>query len=54
MAHPVEYLKRLKEKLRRLLSGNPPPEDPYSYVGALRKPRRPTLSAAAVADRPEE
>ena len=54
MAHPVEYLKLLKEKLRCLLSGNRPPEDPYSYVGAPLKPRRPNLSASAVADRPDE
>ena len=54
MVHPVEYLKLLKEKLLRLLSGNRPPEDPYSCVTAPRKPRRPTLSAAAVAERPDE
>ncbi len=54
MVPPDEYLKLLIKKLKRLFSGNPPPEDPYSYVGAPRKPRRPTLSAAAVAERPDE
>jgi hypothetical protein len=41
--------------LKRLIAGRRnPPEDPYSYVTAPKKPRPPHLSAAAVADRPEE
>jgi hypothetical protein len=31
-----------------------PPEDPYSYVTAPKRPRLPHLSAAAVAELPEE
>jgi hypothetical protein len=31
----------------------PPDEDPYSHVMAPKKPRPPSRSAAAVADRPE-
>jgi hypothetical protein len=50
-----EYVKLLLKKLKRLIGGNPqPPEDLYSCVGAPRKPRLPTLSAAAVAERPDE
>ena len=30
------------------------PEDPYAYVTAPKRPRTPHLSAAAVADRPED
>ena len=45
----------LLDKLKRLLTRKPePPEDPYSYVTAPKKPRPPTLSAAAVAERPEK
>jgi hypothetical protein len=41
--------------LKRLIPGRrDPPEDPYSYVTAPRKPRPPHLSAAALADRPED
>jgi hypothetical protein len=63
MASPIEYFKLVIRKLRSLVSpvdlpaapsGNSPPEDPYSYVTAPRKPRRPTLSAAAVAELPNE
>jgi len=33
-------------------SGPEPPDDPYAYVGAPRKPRSPVRSAS-VAERPE-
>ena len=39
-----------KAKVRRLLAARidpEPPEDPYSYVGAPKKPRLPHRSAAA-------
>jgi hypothetical protein len=53
MANPSEILKTLVAKLRGLLPGSPP-EDPYAYVTAPKRPRLPHLSAAAVAERPEE
>ena len=34
--------------------GGLPPEDPYSYVTAPKRPRLPHLSAAAVAELPED
>jgi hypothetical protein len=34
--------------------GGLPPEDPYSYVTAPKRPRLPHLSAAAEAELPEE
>jgi hypothetical protein len=41
------------EKLKRLLRRPPdPPEDPYSYVGAPKKPRPPTRKAAAAEEEP--
>jgi hypothetical protein len=54
MANPLEYSRELIQKLKRLISGNPgrPPEDPYSYVTAPKRPRLPHLSAAAVAEPP--
>ena len=37
-------------RLRRMMRREPEsPEDPYSYVGAPKKPRPPTRSAAATA-----
>ena len=42
----AELLKQLKRKLRREPE---PPEDPYSYVGAPKKPRLPGRSAGAAA-----
>ncbi len=54
MVPAEEYAKLLIKKLKRLISGNLPPEDPYSYVGAPLKPRRPTLSAGAAAEPPAE
>jgi hypothetical protein len=53
MTPPNEYLKLLVRKLKRLISGEPP-EDPYSYVTAPKRPRLPHLSAAAVAELPKE
>lgn len=58
-------LRELIEKLRNLIDKrvsipaaaepNPePPEDPYSYVTAPKKPQLPGLTAAAVAERPNE
>lgn len=44
------------ERLKELFKRKPEPEspeDPYSYVGAPKKPRTPRRSAAAVAE-PEE
>jgi hypothetical protein len=42
-------------KLNRLITRRrDPPEDPYSYVTAPKKPKPPYLSEAAVADPPEE
>jgi hypothetical protein len=43
-------LRGLIAQLKRLLRKQPePPEDPYSYVGAPKKPRPPYLSASAKA-----
>ena len=40
----------LMAQLKRWLSKEPePPEDPYSYVGAPKKPRPPRLSTSAKA-----
>ena len=45
----------LLTQLKWLIAGRrDPPEDPYSYVTAPKKPKPLHLSAAAVADRPEE
>jgi hypothetical protein len=42
-----EFLNRIK----RLLKREPePPEDPYAYVGAPKKPRLPRRSASAAAE----
>lgn len=41
-------LRALMEAVKRLLRKEPePPEDPYAYVGAPKKPRPPHLSASA-------
>jgi hypothetical protein len=45
-------LEQLKLALRRLLKREPP-EDPYAYVMAHRKPRPGGRSAAAVLDEPD-
>ena len=46
---------RTVRKAKRLITRNPePPEDPYSYVTAPKKPLMPVLSAAAVAELPKE
>jgi hypothetical protein len=42
----------IKRLFRRDPSGGP--NDPYAYVTAPKKPRLPHLSAAAVAERPED
>jgi hypothetical protein len=43
-----ELLESLKNWCRRK-----PPEDPYAYVTAPKKPRPPHLSASAVAEQPD-
>ena len=45
-------LERMKLALRRLLKREPP-EDPYAYAMAYRKPRPGGRSAAAVLDEPD-
>jgi hypothetical protein len=50
------WAKRASTAVRRLanlLWRSGPPEDPYSYVTAPKKPRPPHLSASAVAELPE-
>lgn len=37
----------VRDAIRRLLGKAEPPEDPYAYVGAPKKPRPPLRSAAA-------
>jgi hypothetical protein len=44
---------RAMRRLAALFRKAGPPEDPYAYVMAPKKPRPPYLSAAAVAERPE-
>jgi hypothetical protein len=44
-------LQDLLNQLKRLLRPDPePPEDPYAYVGAPKKPRLPRRSASAAAE----
>jgi hypothetical protein len=48
-------LQRWFSFIKRFFKRQPdPPEDPYAYVTAPKKPRPPYRSAAAVADRPED
>jgi len=48
-------VKRTFRKAKRLIRPDgEPPEDPHSYVTAPRRPLLPVLSAAAVAERPED
>ena len=50
----MEGMNKLLDALKRLLTGKRnPPEDPYAYVTAPKKPRPPYRSAAAVAEPPE-
>jgi len=50
-----KYTRAVAKRITRLFRGKPePPDDPYAYVTAPRKPRPPYRSAAAVADRPED
>lgn len=42
-------LKDLKAAFRKKTPEPEPPEDPYAYVGAPKKPRMPRLSASAKA-----
>jgi hypothetical protein len=46
-----QWLKNMKRIVKRPPE---PEEDPYTYVMAPKKPLRPTLSAAAVAELPEK
>jgi hypothetical protein len=44
-------LQRLLHQIRRLLKREPePPEDPYAYVGAPKKPQPPLRSASAAVE----
>jgi hypothetical protein len=40
-------LRRLLQRIKRFLTKSEPPEDPYAYVGAPKKPRPPHRSDAA-------
>jgi hypothetical protein len=47
---PRKHFQRLVKKVRQLLKRRAePPDDPYSYVGAPKKPR-PSRGSAAVAE----
>ena len=48
----LSFFDRLKAAFRRMLRPKPP-EDPYAYVMARRRPRPGGRSAAAVLDEPE-
>lgn len=52
----IRKVRSVKRALAAKFSGDGglPPEDPYSYVTAPKRPRLPHLSAAAVAEFPEE
>jgi len=67
MVNPIKAYKRLSRAVMRSVrgarraiaaklsgDGGLPPEDPYSYVTAPKRPRLPHLSAAAVAELPED
>jgi hypothetical protein len=44
-------LQRVRDRIRRLFKREPePPEDPYAYVGAPKKPRLPHRSASAAVE----
>jgi hypothetical protein len=49
---PDSLLRRTRNVVRRLLKREPP-EDPYAYVMARRRPRPGGRSAAAVLEEPE-
>jgi hypothetical protein len=49
-----EKARQVLKKIGRLFRRRPEfPDDPYAYVTAPKKPRFPSRSAAAVAERPE-
>ena len=48
----AEGIKRGVRRLFRRLAG--PPDDPYAYVPAPKKPRLPHLSSAVQIDRPDK
>ena len=48
-----KLLNKLKKMLRREPEDPPATEDPYSHVGAPRRPRPGTRSGAAVAEEPD-
>jgi hypothetical protein len=56
MRHPKDgRIRAAIRRIKRFFRREPDlPEDPYAYVMAPKKPRTPHLSAAAVADRPED
>ena len=44
-------VRELLNQIKRLLGQEPePPDDPYAYVGAPKKPRLPQRSASAAAE----
>jgi hypothetical protein len=44
-------VQNLINRIKRMLGRNPePPDDPYAYVGAPKKPRLPQRSASAAAE----
>jgi hypothetical protein len=45
-------MRRLLQRIKRFFAKPEPPEDPYSYVGAPKKPRPPLRSAAAAVEEP--
>jgi len=43
--------RRILDRIKRFFRAEPdPPDDPYAYVGAPRKPKRPQRSAGATAE----
>ncbi len=48
---PRDPMRRAWDRLKRLFQRTPePPEDPYAYVGAPKKPRPPLRSSSAAVD----
>jgi hypothetical protein len=48
---PRGPMRRAWDRLKRLFERNPePPEDPYAYVGAPKKPRPPLRSSSVAVD----
>jgi hypothetical protein len=49
---PRDPMRRAWDRLKRLFKRDPaqPPEDPYSYIGAPKKPRSPLRSSSVAVD----